>query len=229
MKHKTIFLVCALLTSLACAPTTGALASEENHQNRNYETTSMEPLAWESSSHPERAQWSRFVYQVVDDVLDQLDQVQDAEMFCPSYSSLSRNQKVNFWGQLIAGVAYYESAWNPLSRMQESTFSEPDDITGRPVYSEGLLQLSYGDIEWAPYCEFDWGHDKSLSAKDPNKTILNPEINLNCGIRILADQIARKKEIALKTGVYWATLREGGSYSQISGIAKITKRLSFCP
>lgn len=224
---KSTFFVCALFLATACAQS-GDYDNPDDSNGNKFSSSSMEPLAWESSSNPERAAWSRFSYGVIDDVFNQLDQVEDAEIFCPSYRSLSRDRKINFWGQLIAGMSYYESGWNPLSRMQESTFSAPDDVTGKPVYSEGLLQLSYGDIEWAPYCEFDWSHDKNLSPKDPNKTILNPEINLNCGIRILADQIARKHEIALKSGVYWAVLKEGGKYSQINSIAKITKRLSFC-
>lgn len=188
----------------------------------------MEKLAWESASYPERVKWSTYTFQVVEKVFDTLDQAQDMSSFCPKYSTLNKMQKVNVWGQLIAGMAYYESGWKPTSRMQESTFDYLDKVTGKSVYSEGLLQLSYGDIQWAPYCKFDWSKDKLLSATSPQKTILDPFINLDCGIRILADQVKRKKLIAMKSGVYWAVLKEEGKYTQIPNIKKVVQKISFC-
>lgn len=182
-------------------------------------------LAWESSSHPERKGWSTYAIQIADEELDNLDQVQDAGTFCPKYDSLSRQQKTNFWAQLVAGMSYYESGWNPLSRYKETTMGT-DPITGQPVYSEGLLQLSYQDIRGYSFCEFEWSKDKYLSATDPKKTILDPYKNLHCGIKILASQLARKKNIVLSSGLYWAVLRKGNS--TVPKIATITKKLTFC-
>jgi hypothetical protein len=191
-------------------------------------STKMEALAWESSTKPERKQWSAYTMQVIDQEFERFSQAGDATIFCPKYNSLTRDQKINFFGQLIAGISYYESGWSPVSRMQETTMGT-DPVTGLPVYSEGLLQLSYQDIQWATYCEFDWSVDKFLSPTDPKKTILDPYKNLRCGIKILADQIARKKAIVLSSGVYWAVIKDGGRYEKIDEIAAITKRLSFCP
>jgi hypothetical protein len=187
----------------------------------------LEALAWESKTKPERLEWSAYTAEVVEAEFDKLDQAQDAEVFCPSYDQLDKNKKINFWAQLFAGIAYYESGWSPVSRMQETTMGT-DPVTGRPVYSEGLLQLSYQDIQWATYCEFDWNKDKHLAATDPAKTILDPFKNLRCGIKIMADQVARKKEVLLSSGVYWAVIKENGRYEKIDEIAAITKRLSFC-
>lgn len=184
-----------------------------------------EPLAWESASHPERQVWSAFAMRVVDEEFESLDQAQDANLFCPTYDRLSREQKTNFWAQLIAGMSYYESGWSPVSRMQETSLGT-DSVTGKPVYSEGLLQLSYQDIRGYSFCEFDWNKDKNLSSKDPQKSILDPFKNLRCGIKILSSQLARKKEIVVGNGVYWAVIRKGSSH--ISQIASLTKRLSFC-
>lgn len=187
-----------------------------------------EPLAWESANKSERLQWSNYVFQVIDtEVFDNLNRATDATTFCPNYNQLNRDQRINFWGMLFAGIAYYESAWDPTSRMRETTMGS-DPVTGQPVYSEGLLQLSYQDVEWAPYCEFDWNADRNLSSNSPQKTILDPYKNLSCGIKIMADQIDRTGRIVLSSGVYWATLRQGGSYQQIAGIAAMTRRLSFC-
>jgi hypothetical protein len=186
------------------------------------------PLAWETAAKPERKNWSEFTLKIVSEEFAKLDQVNDASLFCPQYSKLSKDEKINFWGMLIAEMALHESSWDPTSRMKEGS-QGTDWVTGQPVYSEGLLQLSYQDISWAPYCEFDWNHDKNLSPRDPKKTILDPKKNLRCGIKILADQVASKKEIALKSDVYWAVLREGGEYSKIKEIsADIKKRLEFC-
>ncbi|GIL18428.1 MAG: hypothetical protein BroJett040_21790 [Oligoflexia bacterium] len=188
----------------------------------------MEALSWESPKRPDAVNWSTHAFQVVDkEVFDKLDKASDADFFCPKYKWLERNQRVNFWGQLFSAVSYYESGYDPTSRMQETTMGS-DPITGKPVYSEGLLQLSYQDIQWAPYCEFDWSKDKNLSPTDPKKTILSPYKNLSCGIKIMARQIASKGSIILRSGVYWAVLKDGGRYEKIDEIAAITKRLSFC-
>jgi len=129
------------------------------------------------------------------------------------------------WVELIKWISFYESSWSPLTRYNESTMGT-DPITGLPVYSEGLLQLSYQDSQWAPYCKFDWAKDKDLHVDDPKKTILNPFNNLDCGMRILANQIQKRGKIVLQTGHYWSVLRESGRYSKVSSI--VDKVSSFC-
>lgn len=92
-----------------------------------------------------------------------------------------------------------------------------DPVTGRQVASEGLLQLSYQDVQWAPYCEFDWSVDKKYSDTDARKSIFDPEkITEDCGIQILDRQVAKKSNIALSSGVYWAVLKIGGKYRGIA-------------
>ena len=218
-----LFSSCAQSGGSGGAGAEDAIESEGNIGKPGFQA---QPLAWESTSHPERKSWSYYAYKVVDQQFAKLDQATDATRFCPNYHALTRNQKINFWGDLFSGIAYYESGWSPVDRMREAMGT--DSITHLPVYSEGLLQLSYQDIRWAPYCPFDWSQDRALSSSSPEKTILNPYKNLYCGIRILADQVASRKAIALNSGVYWSTLQIGGTYSQIAGISKMTKRLTFC-
>lgn len=186
-----------------------------------------EPLAWENSSKPERAKWSAYAHQIIEEEYDLLNQVEDATTFCPKFNSLNKGQRINFWGQLVVGMSYYESGWSPVSRMWEKSMGI-DEVTGKKVYSEGLLQLSYQDIKWATYCEFDWNKDKYLPEASPQKTILDPYKNLRCGIKILANQIRRKKEILLTSGVYWAVLIEDSSRGKAAGIKKYVQKLSFC-
>jgi len=188
----------------------------------------MEPLSWESSSRPQASKWSAYAHDVIrEEAFVNLNKAADAELFCPKYDSLTEDQKINFWGALFSGITKFESNYSPTSRMQETTMGT-DPVTKQPVYSEGLLQLSYQDVQWAPYCEFDWSKDKYLSAKDPKKTILDPYKNLRCGILIMANQIKKKGNIVLSSGVYWAVLKRGGKYQKINDIIAITKKLSFC-
>lgn len=185
------------------------------------------PLAWESSKSPNRIKWSEATYKEVERRLDQFDLAKDANRFCPNYQLLNTRQKINFWGQLIAAISYFESGWNPTTRFHESTMGT-DPVTKLPIYSEGLLQLSYQDTLWYKHCEFDWNQDKKLKPHDPNKTIFDPNKNLSCGIGILARQIQRYQQIVIKSNVYWAVIREGGRYNRINSIIGIVKQHKYC-
>jgi hypothetical protein len=188
----------------------------------------MQSLSWESTTHPERTKWSIYLQDIILNKWNTLlAGADDIETFCPQYYKLDNDQRANAWAALFAGVAKYESSYNPLSRYNETTMGT-DPITRQPVYSEGLLQLSYQDIQGFPFCEFDWNKDKNLSSTDPKKSVLDPYKNLYCGVGIMAKQITRKGLITVSSGAYWSTLKSGGRYQQISGIAAIVKKLSFC-
>lgn len=186
------------------------------------------PLSWESTRRPERKNWSTYTYQVIEKNFESFDQVQDAEIFCKHYELLEKKYKVIFWAMLISQITFHESSWNPTARALEGSMGV-DGVTKLPVYSEGLMQLSYQDAQWSPYCKFDWSKDRQLVAKDPRRTILNPYLNLSCGIKVLADQIARHGKIVMKKNIYWAVLHEDGKYSKAPEMAAaIQKRLPFC-
>lgn len=188
----------------------------------------MVPLAWESSKYPERTAWSQHLQKIIlDDWSSLLPGADDITNFCPRYHTLDNNERANVWAQLFVAITKYESAYSPVSRMHETTMGT-DPVTSQPVYSEGLLQLSYQDIKWAPWCKFDWSVDKKLSATDPKKTILNPFLNLDCGVGIMAKQIKSKGAIVVSSGVYWAVIKSGGRYQKINEIQSIVKALSLC-
>jgi hypothetical protein len=71
--------------------------------------------------------------------------------------------------------------------------------------SEGLLQLAYADHKRYG-CDFNWQADRSLKANDPAKTILQPKNNLECGVKILVDQIIVHHKPLLTPSGYWSTL-----------------------
>ncbi|MGZ3802304.1 MAG: hypothetical protein ACXVCL_19215 [Bdellovibrio sp.] len=191
-------------------------------------TYKMVPLAWESAQYPQRTLWSEHLQKIIlENWNSLLPGADDILNFCPRYNVLNNDERANVWAQLFVAMAKYESAYNPLSRMQETTMGT-DPITGKPVYSEGLLQLSYQDIQWAPWCAFDWSKDKSLSPTDPNKTVLDPFLNLDCGVGIMAQQIKNKGKIVVSSGVYWAVIKYGGTYNKITEIQSMVKSLSLC-
>lgn len=187
----------------------------------------MEPLSWEYHDEGTVA-WSNFVYEKYQsDYAHILELAQDAERFCPDYKNLNDNQKMNVWGMLISALVRYESYYDPRARYIESNMGI-DPITRKPVASEGLLQLSYQDKLGFPTCQFNWHQDQFLEDKHPDKTILNPFINLDCGMKILASQIRRRGKIIINKGAYWAVIKEGSPHQRIKNIENWVKKLSFC-
>lgn len=112
----------------------------------------------------------------------------DLVRLCPTYFNASENQKVALWTLLIASIAKYESNFNPNTR-----FQEPPPLN---VYSEGLLQLSYGDET----------RYKNVPLNSEKQNILNPEVNLKTGVAIFAKQLEKRKSIFTNKHFYWSVL-----------------------
>lgn len=191
-------------------------------------------LSWEKTDS-RRAEWSKFVFETIERLFDSSFYLcTDMNIFRSDYNSLSRHQKINVWGELISAISYYESGWNPTSRMVETTMSI-DAITGNQVASEGLLQLSYQDKnsyknKVETECKFNWQVDRPLFLNNPNNpsiTILNPFYNLEFGIEILAYQIRTHKKILLTKNVYWAVIKQGGRYEKINKIINFIENLNL--
>lgn len=151
-----------------------------------------------------------------DEFLTSKKVARDVKTFCPRYASMSNANKRAYWAYFFQALAGAEAGLDPkvTVRHTQPEVAVKDTVTKKLVRQEGLLQLTYMDAERYG-CDFDWEKDKELSVKDPAKTILQPENNLLCGIRILTNQlITRKKPLLIRTS-YWATLRPGTySYSQ---------------
>lgn len=193
-------------------------------QNLNVYKVEMAPL-WDRVRPKEASLWTQHAFSVVDKFgVDLMNGTSDIRDFCPTYLTLTRNEKINFWVYLVSAIVKYESDFNPVSRFEETTLGT-DSVTQRPVWSEGLLQLSYQDSTSYTFCnEFNWKVDQNLSAADPTKTILEPIKNLTCGIRILNEQVKKKDLIA--TRGYWSTLFPTGA--NISSIRALARQQSYC-
>jgi hypothetical protein len=83
-----------------------------------------------------------------------------------------------------------------------------DEVTGRQARTSGLLQLTYVDQKRYG-CDFDWERDKRLKVDDPERTILQPKNNLECGVKILDHQLIEQHKALLSSTGYWSTLRPG--------------------
>ena len=81
-------------------------------------------------------------------------------------------------------------------------------MTGRAVRSEGLLQLTYEDQQRYG-CDFNWNADRTLKADDPARSILQPKNNLECGVKILDNQILDQHKPIFARTSYWSTLQPG--------------------
>ncbi len=184
------------------------------------------PLSWESQSNTNKV-WSDYTFQIIEGLFADFDKCQDITRIRPDYNDLNKKQKINVWGELISAVALPESGWKPTSWMFEN--QGIDVVTGQQVRSEGLLQLSYQDkvnYKTLP-CRFDWNADKAFPVKDIRKTIMNPQINLEFGINVLAYQIRKTGKVILSKGVYWAVLKENGQYQKIDQITMMAQNLKF--
>jgi len=126
----------------------------------------------------------------------------------PNYYSLSNNQKISFWTLLIASIAKFESNFDPNCRFKENA-------SLNYVYSEGLLQLSYGD---------ETRFNIPLNTEKQN--ILIPEINLRSGTIIFAKQLKVKKTIFPNKYYYWSVLTNKQN-DIIEFFKKSSKELNF--
>ena len=134
----------------------------------------------------------------------------DVRKFCPRFYSMSDTDKRVFWAYFFQALAGAEAGLNPTTRVRHTQpeVAKVDSVTGKMVRSEGLLQLTYEDQKRYD-CDFDWTKDRELESKDPAKTILQPKNNLECGIKILDNQIIAQHKSLVSKHSYWSTLQPG--------------------
>lgn len=127
---------------------------------------------------------------------------------CPRFSRMSEPDRRAFWAYFFQALAGAEAGLKPTAnvRHKDPEVAIVDPVTHRIARQEGLLQLKYYDSERYG-CDFDWDKDKELAEHDPDKTILQPTNNLECGITILSNQLLVQHKPLLSNSSYWVTLR----------------------
>jgi len=129
---------------------------------------------------------------------------------CPAFKRMSETDRRAFWAYFFQALAGAEAGLKPTAdvRHTEPQVAVIDPVTHRIARQEGLLQLGYADsLRYG--CDFDWEKDKELAEHDPQKTILQPQRNLECGIKILDYQLMVQHKPVLSKSSYWVTLRPG--------------------
>lgn len=136
----------------------------------------------------------------------------DVRRFCPQFYTMGKADKRAFWAYFFQAMAGAEASLDPTTRVRHTQpeVAVKDEVTGRLVRSQGLLQLTYED-QRRYGCDFDWKADKRLTPDDPEKTILQPKNNLECGVKILTRQIIGMHKPLFSRSGYWSTLHAGTS------------------
>src|SRR5579883_2505362 len=132
----------------------------------------------------------------------------DVKAYCPRFARMSEADKRAFWAYFFQALAAAEAGLKPTTtvRHTEPEVAKVDPVTKRMVRSQGLLQLAYMDADRYG-CDFDWDKDKGLPLKDPARTILQPRNNLECGVKILDNQLFALDRPLLSRASYWSTLQ----------------------
>lgn len=115
---------------------------------------------------------------------------------------------INFWGNILVEMAYWESKWDGSKKYKENF----KDRNGKYIYSRGLFQLSL-ESGLGYKCPFRNNQDIHVDSK-----------NIECAVRILDRWVGRDKVISgkyragLKTRYlggarYWAVLRGHRDYT----------------
>ena len=134
--------------------------------------------------------------------------------FCPRFYEMGETDKRAFWAYFFQALAGAEAGLNPNTsvRHTEPEVATRDEVRRMAMRSEGLLQLAYADQKRYG-CDFNWQVDRALKANDPAKTILQPKNNLECGVKVLVNQIIVQHKPLLTRSGYWSTLQpDGPSY-----------------
>lgn len=134
----------------------------------------------------------------------------DVRRWCPRFYTMSEADKRAWWAYFFQALASAEAGLKPTVVVHhlQPEVNQIDSITHERIRQEGLLQLTYQDAERYG-CDFDWQADRKLPLKSPERSILKPENNLKCGIRILTNQIFTLHKPLYTRTSYWATLQPG--------------------
>lgn len=155
-------------------------------------------------------EWDRLIEESLPPELLSNKREHAVKALCPRFKEMTDADKRAFWAYFFQALAGTEAGLEPTAdvRHDDPEVAVIDPVTHRVARQEGLLQLAYMDSTRYG-CEFDWERDKRLPERDPAKTILRPENNLLCGIRILDHQLIAKHQHLLTASSYWVTLRPG--------------------
>lgn len=163
---------------------------------------------------PWNPQWDQFIEKALPPEMLSSQVPRGVRRFCPRFYAMGETDQRAFWAYFFQALAGAEAGLNPNTsvRHTEPEATKPDKVGGMAMRREGFLQLAYADQKRYG-CDFNWQVDRALKANDPAKTILQPKNNLECGVKILVNQIIIQHKPLLTRSGYWSPLHpDGPSY-----------------
>ena len=199
---KTLFIVSLVLgaATASYAQTTKPAPPTPIHEQK----VELGRTAW----NPE---WDRIIEKALPPEMLSSQVPRDVRRFCPQFYEMTEIDKRVFWAYFFQALAGAEAGLNPNTNVRQAARkgAQRDEVTGLAMRSEGLLQLAYADQKRYG-CNFNWEKDRALKGNDSAKTILEPKNNLECGVKILANQIIIQHKPLLTRSGYWSSLRPAG-------------------
>jgi hypothetical protein len=153
-------------------------------------------------------EWDKIVELALPPELLSREVPHDVRRFCPRFYDMAEEDKRAFWAYFFQALAGAEAGLIPTIQARHEEIVGKDQVTGSRARTAGLLQLAYEDQKRYG-CDFDYQRDRTLKLNDPDRTILQPKNNLECGVKILEHQLMEQHKPLLSGSSYWATLRPG--------------------
>ena len=135
---------------------------------------------------PWNPQWDQIIEKALPPEMLSSQVPRGVRRFCPRFYEMGTTDKRTFWAYFFQALAGAEAGLNPNTSVRHS---EPEGALA--MRSEGLLQLAYADHKRYG-CDFNWKN------------------NLECGVKILVNQIIVHHKPLLTPSGYWSTLHPDG-------------------
>jgi hypothetical protein len=145
---------------------------------------------------------------------------------CPGYKFATPDERKIFWIFLVSSMANAESGFNP-----QTGYREANGTT-----SLGLLQIDVANAN--AYCSGPEAMNRRFSTSD----MKNPELNLECGLHILKQQLNAERPVAMRKkgkgnlfynrsygdASNWSTLRADNNHKTIARFKAHHQQMPFC-
>lgn len=175
------------------------------------------PAAWDGHT-PNAAKFTEITERALSTLGAQMLEAvpSDIVAFCPKYAELDIEGRKGVWLMLISAITKFESSFRPVLSFRENF----KNAKGEFVVSRGLLQISSESANGFG-CRIRQEAD-----------LQDPEVNLSCGVRILARTVLKDGVITkhaeehwLGGARYWSVLRKDRTLPTIKGA---TRGLASC-
>ena len=151
---------------------------------------------------PWNPQWDQIIEKALPPEMLSSQVPRGVRRFCPRFYEMGATDKRTFWAYFFQGLAGAEAGLNPNTSVRHERARKAH----RAMRSEGLLQLAYADHE-ALRVRFQLANGPFARSRTiRRKTILQPKNNLECGVKILVNQIIVHHKPLLTLSGYWSTL-----------------------